>query len=189
MEPIVIPVYEGEQAMTKDNCLGYLELNMFSLPPRRMLQYEVTFDIDANGILNVTAVEKITGKENKITINNYKRRVSKAEFQLMVKDAENYRPEDEKNKPTTSISAQIALRAYCYKICSDVEDVELKGRISESDKSTILCKCNEVTRWLVANQSAQKEEFVCQQKQLESVCNSIMKKVYLGATGEPGGLS
>jgi L1 cell adhesion molecule like protein len=176
MEPIMIAVYEGEQAMTKDNrFLGYLELKI-SLPLRRMLQFEVTFDIDANGILNVTAVDKITGKENKITINNYKRQVSKAELQLKAKGAEKYRPEDEKNKRT--IAAQIALQAYCYKMCSSVEDVELKGRISESDKHTILVKCNEVIRWMAANKSADKEEYVCQQKQLESVCNSIMNKGY-----------
>jgi L1 cell adhesion molecule like protein len=174
---IMIKVYEGEQEMAKDNkFLGYLEMNVYGLAQCKVLQFEVTFDIDANGILNITAVEVITRKENKITINNYKRRLSKAEFQLIVKDSENSWTKDVKKK--RQISPQISLQTYCYKMRSSVEDVILKGKISESDKNTILNKCNEVIRWLDANKGAEKEQFEFQQKKLESVCNSIMKKWY-----------
>jgi L1 cell adhesion molecule like protein len=104
----------------------------------------VTFDIDANSTLKVTAVENLTGKGNKITVNNYKRRLSKVEFEHMVNDEEYNRAEDGKKKQT--LSAKNALQSYCYKILCAVEDVKLKGRISESDKNTILGKCNEVIR-------------------------------------------
>jgi L1 cell adhesion molecule like protein len=110
---MLIQVFAGEQQMTVDNySLGYLELKEIPPAPLGVLQIEVTFDIDANCSLNVTAVETLTGNENQITINNFKRRISKAEVELMVNDAENYRTEDEEQ----SISAQNAPQTYCYKM-------------------------------------------------------------------------
>jgi L1 cell adhesion molecule like protein len=173
---MLIKVYEGEKAMTKYNYLGHLKINTYRFEKSANIQIEVTFDVDANGTLNVTAMEKLTGKKDKITLNNYKRRLSKAEVELMANDAENYRAEDEQQKKT--ISAKDILEAYCYKMCSAVEDVKRKGKISESDENIILGKCNEVICWLDANQLAEKEEFESQQKQLESICNSIMRKCY-----------
>jgi L1 cell adhesion molecule like protein len=184
---VLIQVYEGERAMTKDNnLLGKFELTGIPPAPRGVPQIEVTFDIDANGILNVTAVEKSTGKENKITITNDKGRLSKEDIERMVNDAEKYRAEDEKQKQT--ISAKNALESYCFNMKSAVEDEKLKDKISESDKTTIMDKCNEVIRWLDANQLAEKEEFESQQKELEAVCNPIMTKLYQGAGGMPGGM-
>jgi L1 cell adhesion molecule like protein len=184
---VLIQVYEGERAMTKDNnLLGKFELTGIPPAPRGVPQIEVTFDIDANGILNVTAVEKSTGKENKITITNDKGRLSKEEIERMVNDAEKYRAEDEKQKQT--ISAKNALESYCFNMKSTVEDEKLKDKISDADKTTIMDKCNEVIRWLDANQLAEKEEFEAQQKELESVCNPIVTKLYQGAGGVPGGM-
>jgi len=184
---VLIQVYEGERAMTKDNnLLGKFELTGIPPAPRGVPQIEVTFDIDANGILNVTAVEKSTGKENKITITNDKGRLSKEEIERMVNDAEKYRAEDEKQKQT--IAAKNALESYCFNMKSAVEDEKLKDKIPESDKTTILDKCNEVIRWLDANQLAEKEEFESQQKELEAVCNPIMTKMYQGTGGVPGGM-
>ncbi|XP_067014227.1 heat shock 70 kDa protein cognate 4 isoform X1 [Anabrus simplex] len=184
---VLIQVYEGERAMTKDNnLLGKFELTGIPPAPRGVPQIEVTFDIDANGILNVTAVEKSTGKENKITITNDKGRLSKEEIERMVNDAEKYRAEDEKQKAT--IAAKNALESYCFNMKSTVEDEKLKDKISDSDKNTILDKCNEVIRWLDANQLAEKEEFEEKQKELESLCNPIITKLYQGAGGMPGGM-
>jgi L1 cell adhesion molecule like protein len=184
---MLVQVYEGERAMTKDNnLLGMFEVTGIPPAPRGVPQIEVTFDIDANGILNVTAVEKSTGKENKITITNDKGRLSKEEIERMVNDAEKYRAEDEKQKQT--ISAKNALESYCFNMKSAVEDEKLKDKISETDKTTILDKCNNVTHWLDANQLAEKEEFESQQKELDSVCNPIMTKMYQGAGGMPGGM-
>ncbi|XP_049946043.1 heat shock 70 kDa protein cognate 4 isoform X1 [Schistocerca serialis cubense] len=184
---VLIQVYEGERAMTKDNnLLGKFELTGIPPAPRGVPQIEVTFDIDANGILNVTAVEKSTGKENKITITNDKGRLSKEEIERMVNEAERYRAEDEKQKAT--IAAKNGLESYCFNMKSTVEDEKLKDKISDSDKQTILDKCNEVIRWLDANQLAEKEEFEEKQKELEQICNPIITKLYQGAGGAPGGM-
>jgi heat shock protein 1/8 len=184
---VLIQVYEGERAMTKDNnLLGKFELTGIPPAPRGVPQIEVTFDIDANGILNVTAIEKSTNKENKITITNDKGRLSKEEIERMVADAEKYKAEDEKQKSV--ISAKNGLESYCFNMKSTVEDEKLKDKISEADKTTIMDKCNEVIRWLDSNQLAEKEEFEHKQKELEAVCNPIVTKLYQGAGGAPGGM-
>nr|CAD7598648.1 unnamed protein product [Timema genevievae] len=184
---VLIQVYEGERAMTKDNnLLGKFELTGIPPAPRGVPQIEVTFDIDANGILNVTAIEKSTGKENKITITNDKGRLSKEDIERMVNDAERYRAEDEKQKLT--IAAKNSLESYCFNMKSTVEDEKVKDKIPDADKTAIMDKCNDVIRWLDANQLAEKEEFESQQKELEAVCNPIITKLYQGAGGPPGGM-
>ncbi|VEN49256.1 unnamed protein product [Callosobruchus maculatus] len=180
-------VYEGERAMTKDNnLLGKFELTGIPPAPRGVPQIEVTFDIDANGILNVTAVEKSTNKENKITITNDKGRLSKEDIERMVNEAEKYRNEDEKQKAT--ISAKNALESYSFNIKSTMEDDKIKDKISEADKNTVMEKCNEIIAWLDANQLADKEEYEHKQKELEAICNPIVTKLYQGAGGAPGGM-
>lgn len=183
---VLIQVYEGERAMTKDNnILGKFELTGIPPAPRGVPQIEVTFDIDANGILNVSAIEKSTGKENKITITNDKGRLSKEDIERMVNEAERYKQEDDKQRE--NITAKNALESYCFNMKSAVEDEKLKGKINEADKQKVLEKCNEVIAWLDANQLAEKEEFADKQKQLEAVCNPIVTKLYQGAGGAPGG--
>ena len=184
---VLIQVYEGERAMTRDNnLLGKFELTGIPPAPRGVPQIEVTFDIDANGILNVSAIEKSTNKENKITITNDKGRLSKEDIERMVNEAEKYRNEDEKQRST--ISAKNALESYCFNIKSTVEDDKIKDKITDSDKQTILEKCNEVIAWLDANQLADKEEYEHKQKELENICNPIITKLYQGAGGVPGGM-
>lgn len=125
---VLIQVYEGERAMTKDNnLLGKFELTGIPPAPRGVPQIEVTFDIDANGILNVTAIEKSTGKENKITITNDKGRLSKEDIERMVNDAEKYKADDEKQKDR--ISAKNSLESYCFNLKSTVEDDKVKDKI------------------------------------------------------------
>ncbi|XP_029049334.1 heat shock 70 kDa protein cognate 4-like [Osmia bicornis bicornis] len=183
---VLIQVYEGERAMTKDNnLLGKFELTGIPPAPRGVPQIEVTFDIDANGILNVSAVEKSTGKENKITITNDKGRLSKEDIERMVNEAEQYRNEDEQQRER--IIAKNALESYCFNMKSTMEDEKIKDKIDPSDKEKVLNKCNEVISWLDRNQLAEKEEFVDKQKELESVCSPIVAKLYQGAGGAPGG--
>jgi len=180
---VLIQVFEGERAMTKDNnILGKFELSGIPPAPRGVPQIEVTFDIDANGILNVTAIEKSTGKENKITITNDKGRLSKEEIERMVNEAEKYKVDDEKQKDR--VAAKNSLESYCFNMKSTVEDDKVKDKIPEEDRKTVLDKCNDVVRWLDANQLAEKEEFEDKQKDLEKICSPIITKMY-GAGGAP----
>ncbi|KAI5939191.1 Heat shock 70 kDa protein 1B [Manis javanica] len=184
---VLIQVYEGERAMTLDNnLLGRFELSGIPPAPRGVPQIEVTFDIDANGILNVTATDKSTGKANKITITNDKGRLSKEEIERMVQEAEKYKAEDEVQRER--VSAKNALESYAFNMKSAVEDEGLKGKISEADKKVVLDKCQEVISWLDANSLAEKDEFEHKRKELEQVCNPIISGLYQGAGGPgPGG--
>jgi L1 cell adhesion molecule like protein len=174
---VLIQVYEGERAMTKDNnLLGKFELTGFPPAPRGVPKIQVTFDIDGNGILDITAVETSTGKENKIKVNYDKSRQSKEEIQRMVICADTYRAEDEKQKQR--IYAHNALESYCYNMMSAIQAGDLRDKICGTDKKTILVKCNEVIRWLEANKLEEKESFESQLKELKSVCNPIMEKKY-----------
>ncbi|ESO08048.1 hypothetical protein HELRODRAFT_186840 [Helobdella robusta] len=186
---VLIQVYEGERAMTKDNnLLGKFELSGIPPAPRGVPQIEVTFDIDANGIMHVSAVDKSTGRENKITITNDKGRLSKDEIEKMVKEAERYKDEDEKQRER--ISAKNALEGYAFNMKATVDDEKLKDKISESDKKLVIDKCNEIIKWMDSNQLAEKDEFEHKQKELEKVCMPIVTKLYQGsggAGGMPGG--
>ncbi|KAM9381256.1 heat shock-related 70 kDa protein 2 [Phaethornis superciliosus] len=183
---VLVQVYEGERAMTKDNnLLGKFDLTGIPPAPRGVPQIEVTFDIDANGILNVSAVDKSTGKENKITITNDKGRLSKDDIDRMVQEAEKYKAEDEANRDR--VAAKNSLESYTYNMKQTVEDEKLKGKISDQDKQRVLDKCREVVSWLDRNQMAEKEEYEHKQKELEKLCNPIVTKLYQGAGGAGAG--
>merc|ERR1719189_3390304 len=183
---VTIQVYEGERAMTKDNhLLGKFDLTGIPPAPKGVPEIEVTFDIDANGILNVSAQDKSSGKEEKITITNDKGRLSKEEIDKMVSDAEKFKAEDDKQKER--ISAKNGLESYCFNMKSTIEDEKLKDKIAENDKKTIMDKCNEVIAWLDTNQTAEEDEYKDKQKEVEGICNPIITKLYQAAGGPPGG--
>jgi len=183
---VLIQVYEGERTMTKDNhLLGKFELTGIPPAPRGVPQIEVTFDVDANGILNVSAVDKSTGKENKITITNDKGRLSKEEIERMVQDAEKFKADDEKQKER--ISAKNSLESYCFNMKSTVEDDKFKDKVPEEDRNKILEACNDAIKWLDANQLGEKEEYGHKQKEIEQICNPIITKMYQAAGGAPPG--
>jgi len=182
---VLIQVFEGERAMTKDNnILGKFELDGIPPAPRGVPQIEVTFDIDANGILNVSAADKSTGKSDKITIKNDKGRLSKEEVERMVADAEKYKDEDTKQK--ARIESKNGLESYSFQMKQSLEDDKVKEKISEEDLKTALSKCDEVISWIDNNQTAEKDEFDDKKKELESVCGPIIQKLYQ-AGGMPGG--
>merc|ERR1719469_617077 len=185
---VTIQVYEGERAMTKDNhLLGKFDLTGIPPAPRGVPQIEVTFDINANGILNVSACDKSTGKQNKITITNDKGRLSKEEIERMVNDAEKFKDDDDKQKER--ISAKNGLESYCFNMKTTLDDEKVKDKISADDMKVIQDKCDDAIKWLDANQLAEVEEFSAQQKEVESVCNPIITKLYAGAGGGmPGGM-
>ena len=183
---VTIQVYEGERAMTKDNHnLGKFDLTGIPPAPRGVPQIEVTFDIDANGILNVSAADKSTGKQNKITITNDKGRLSKEEIERMVNDADKFKAEDEKQKER--ISAKNGLESYCFNMKTTMEDEKVKDKISGDDKKVINDKCDDTIKWLDENQLAEVDEFQAKQKEVEAVCNPIITKLYGAAGGAPGG--
>jgi len=182
---VLIQVFEGERAMTKDNNhLGKFELSGIPPAPRGVPQIDVTFDIDANGILNVTAVDKSSGRESKIQINNDKGRLSKEEIERMVNEAEKYKSEDEALKDR--VGAKNGLEAFCFSMKSSLEEPGLKEKVSEEDRKVVTEKVAETLSWLETNTMAEKEEFEHRQKELESVCNPIIAKVYQQSGGMPG---
>merc|ERR1711872_525667 len=184
---VLIQVFEGERAMTKDNnLLGKFELSGIPPAPRGVPQIEVTFDVDANGILNVSACDKSTGKQNKITITNDKGRLSKEDIEKMVNDAEKYKADDDKQKER--ISAKNNLESYCFNMKSTLDDEKVKDKISDSDRKVITDKCDDAIKWLDSNQTAEKDEYEDKQKELEGVCNPIISKMYQGAGGPQGGM-
>jgi len=183
---VLIQVFEGERSMTKDNnLLGKFHLDGIPPMPRGVPQIEVTYDIDANGILNVSAVEKSTGKENKITITNDKGRLSKDEVERMVNEAEKYKQEDEVNKKR--IEAKNALENYCYSLRNSINDEKLKDKISADDKATLEGKCSDTISWLDEHQEDATEVYEEKQKEIEAIANPIMTKLY-GAAGGAGGM-
>jgi L1 cell adhesion molecule like protein len=184
---VLIQVYEGERAMTKDNnLLGKFELSGIPPAPRGVPQIEVTFDVDANGILNVSAVDKSTGKSNKITITNDKGRLSKADIERMVHDAEKYKSEDDAQRDR--IAAKNALESYALSMRQTMEEEQVKSKLSEQERQQVLSKCSEVLSWLERNSGAEKEEFRHQQEELERVCRPLVSKMYsAGEQQEPKG--
>eukprot|EP01017_Pseudomicrothorax_dubius_P000478 TRINITY_DN0_c191_g1_i1.p1 TRINITY_DN0_c191_g1~~TRINITY_DN0_c191_g1_i1.p1 ORF type:complete len:210 (-),score=100.89 TRINITY_DN0_c191_g1_i1:52-681(-) len=172
--------------MTKDNnLLGKFHLDGIPPAPRGVPQIEVTFDVDANGILNVSAVEKATGKSNKITITNDKGRLSKEEIERLVKEAEKFKGEDELIRKR--IEAKNGLENYAYSIKNTLNDEKLKDKFDAADKEKIQTLVTEVNKWIEENPNAKTEEFEARQKQLEEAFNPIMTKVYGAMGGAPGG--
>jgi len=184
---VTIQVYEGERAMTKDNhMLGRFDLTGIPPAPRGVPQIEVTFDIDANGILNVSAVDKSSGKKENITITNDKGRLSADEIEKMLADAEKYKAEDDHQKER--ISAKNGLEAYCFNMKSTVEDDKFKDKISEADRKNIIDKCNDTISWLEQNQMAEIDEYKDKQKEVEGLCNPIISKLYQQNQGTANGM-
>ena len=183
---VLIQVYEGERKMTKDNnLLGKFDLSGIPPAPRGVPQIEVTFDMDSNGILNVSAVDKASGKAEKITIKNDKGRLSKEEIERMVKEAERFKADDE--AVAARITAKNGLENYLYNIKNTINGDEVSGKLSDSDKKQLDDLVTENLQWLDANQEGSKEEYEDRQKEVERVANPIMMKLYPNASNAPGG--
>ena len=184
---VTIQVFEGERAMTRDNhLLGKFDLTGIPPAPRGTPQIEVTFDVDANGILNVSAVEKGSGKTEKITITNDKGRLSKEEIEKMVNEAETFKDEDDKQKER--IAAKNGLESFIFNMKSSLEQQEVKSKLSEEEIEFSQSKLEAALKWLDSNQLAEKEEFADKQKELEEITRPLMSKIYQQG-GQPGGPS
>jgi len=182
---VTIQVFEGERAMTKDNhLLGKFDLNGIPPAPRGVPQLEVTFELDANGILQVSAEDKGTGSVESITITNDKGRLSQEEIERMVQEAEEYAEEDRLVKE--KIEAKNALENYIYSMKNTIGDEEKIGdKISDEDKETITEALTESNEWLDENNDADKEELEGKLKELQEICNPIISQLYqAGGMGE-----
>ena len=174
---VTIQVYEGERAMVKDNnLLGRFELTGIPPAPRGVPKIEVSFDIDANGIVNVSAKDQSTGKTNAITITNDTGRLSKGEIDRMVADAEKYKKEDEMQRE--KIAARNSLESYVYSVKQTAEDPNVVNKLNADDLEIVKNKTQEVMAWLDRNSMADKEEYEEKQKDLQQVCSPIMAKLH-----------
>merc|ERR1712216_875296 len=185
-----IQVFEGERPMTKDNhLLGKFELGGIPPAPRGQPQIEVTFEIDSNGILNVGAEDKGTGKAEKITITNDKGRLSEEEIEKMIKDAEAYADEDKKVKER--VDAKNAFDGYLHSMKSAAEgSADNKGlseKLDADEKEKIMDAIKDGQEWLDSNPEAEAEEIKEKHKEVEGVCAPIISKYYGGAGGGGGG--
>eukprot|EP01090_Pellita_catalonica_P004236 TRINITY_DN1406_c0_g1_i3.p1 TRINITY_DN1406_c0_g1~~TRINITY_DN1406_c0_g1_i3.p1 ORF type:complete len:708 (-),score=188.96 TRINITY_DN1406_c0_g1_i3:41-2080(-) len=184
---VLIQVFEGERTMTRNNnLLGKFELSGIPPAPRGVPQIEVTFDIDANGILNVSAKDKGTGKENKITITNDKSRLSKEEIDKMVREAEAFSEDD--TKARERVEAKNGLESFVYTMRNTLKDEKVAGALSEEDKTTLNTLVEESIQWLDKNQTAEKDEYDYKKKELEEKVNPIFAKMYQQAGGAAGGM-
>ncbi|CAC5419684.1 HSPA1s [Mytilus coruscus] len=181
---VSIQVFEGERAMTKDNNhLGKFDLTGIPPAPRGVPQIEVEFDIDANGLLNVSAQDKSTGNSKKITITNDRGRLSKEDIDRMVSDAEKYKDEDEKQKQR--ITARNQLENYIFSVKQSIGDSG--DKLSTQDKDDVSSACEELLKWLDHNSLAEKEEYEDKMKELQKICTPVMTKLHGGAQNEPSG--
>ncbi|KAF9589412.1 hypothetical protein IFM89_023688 [Coptis chinensis] len=183
---VLIQVFEGERTRTRDNnMLGKFELSGIPPAPRGVPQITVCFDIDANGILNVSAEDKTTGQKNKITITNDKGRLSKDEIEKMVQEAEKYKSEDEEHKK--KVESKNALENYAYNMRNTIKDEKIGAKLDPADKKKIEDAIDQAIQWLDSNQLAEADEFDDKMKELESICNPIIAKMYQGAGADMGG--
>jgi len=186
---VTIQVFEGERAMTRDNhLLGKFDLTGIPPAPRGTPQIEVTFDVDANGILNVSAVEKGSGKTEKITITNDKGRLSKEEIEKMVNEAETFKDED--NQQKERISAKNSLESFIFNMKSSLDQSKIKSKLTEEEINSAQSKLDDALKWLDSNQLGEKEEFTEKQRELEEITGPLMAKIYQqGQSGSTGKFS
>merc|ERR1719233_2879409 len=183
---VTIQVFEGERPMTKDNHqLGKFDLNNIPPAPRGVPQIEVTFEIDANGILVVSAEDKGTGSKEKITITNDQNRLTPEDIEKMINDAEKFADEDAKLKER--VESRNELESYAYSLKNQINDKEKMGaKISDDEKEKIEEAVNEKISWLEENQEAEGEDFKTQKKELEEIVQPIIAKLYQGGAPPPG---
>lgn len=181
---VTIQVFEGERSMTKDNnLLGNFDLTGIPPAPRGVPKIDVTFDLDANGILSVSAVDESTGKSKMITIKNDKGRLSKREIERMIAEAERYKEDDDRQKDR--VQSKNRLETYVYGVKQSVE--ENGGKLGASDKNRVVKECQACIKWLDENQTAEKQEYEHRYRELSRVCSPFMSKLHgSGSSGRSG---
>jgi heat shock protein 1/8 len=182
---VTIQVYEGERGQTaKNNKLGEFQLSNIPPMPRGTPQIEITYDVDANGILCVSAVEKSTGKSEKITIKNESSRLSKEDVEKMVREAEQYKDEDDKIK--AKVEAKNKLEGYCFSIKSTMlDDAKMKSALGD-DMTTVETTVKDTLAWMETEHTT--EEYESKQKEVEGVLMPLVQKAYAANMPKEGGM-
>eukprot|EP00057_Strongylocentrotus_purpuratus_P029898 XP_780151.1 PREDICTED: heat shock 70 kDa protein IV-like [Strongylocentrotus purpuratus] len=176
-----IIVFEGERALTKDNNrLGQFEFSGIPPAPRGVPKIKVTFDIDANGIMDVTAEDRSTGRSKKITITNDSGRISKDEIERMINDAARFKAEDDAHRERIAASNQ--LECYAYKVKSAIRDASVGSKLSSNDKEVVTKAVDVVITWMDDNSLAKKEELSFKLNELQKTCSPIMAKIHAGSS-------
>ncbi|XP_012278936.1 major heat shock 70 kDa protein Ba isoform X1 [Orussus abietinus] len=174
---VTIQVYEGERAMTKDNnLLGRFELSGIAPAPRGIPKIDVTFDIDANGILHVTAKDTASGRSNDVRITNDKGRLSREEIDRMLAEAERYKDQDREQRE--KVDARNKIESYVFSVKQAVQDCGSK--LIQSDKDKIMQLCDETIRWLDNNTLAEKDEYMHKLEEIQRQCSPVMAKIHQG---------
>ena len=183
---VCIQIYEGERGMTRDNnLLGKFNLEGIPPAPRGIPQIEVAFDVDANGIMNVSAHDKATGKSNRITISNEKGRLSTDEIEAMVAQAERFRQQDEEMKK--KIEARNSLETYAYNLKNSMNEENIRNKLYNTDRNTIEKETKDVISWIESHPDASVPEIEAKQREIENICNPVMMKIYQSGAQMPGG--
>lgn len=186
---VTIRIFEGERAMTKDNnLLGEFTLSGIPPAPRGIPQIEVSFDLDTNGMLNVSAVDKSTNKSEKISITNDAGRMSKEDVERLVAEAAKYAEEDKAAREL--IDARNGLESYCFTLKNSLNEETIKEKISETDREAVENIAKETVEWLESNPKAELQEYQDKKAAVEAVAMPIMSKIYADSTGQsvPGGM-
>ena len=179
-----IQVFEGERSMTKSNrLLGQFDLQGIPPAPRGVPQIEVSFDVDANGILSISASDKGTGQTESLTITSEKGRLSEEEVERMVREAEEYAEQDKAERD--KVQARNELEAYLYNLKNSINE-GLQGKLSEEDHSLLSKTVEDVLVWLEDSPAAEKDDYENKQKEVEQVANPILKKAYESAGSDQG---
>jgi len=174
-----IQVFEGERSMTKSNrLLGQFEMAGIPPAPRGVPQIEVSFDVDANGILSISAHDKGTGKQESLTITSEKGRLSDQEIERMVQEAEEFAEQDANEK--AKVQARNDLEAYLYNLKNSINDT-LEGKMSEDEKASLTTAVDDALVWMEDNPVAEKEDYDDKQKEVEQIANPILKRAYESA--------
>jgi L1 cell adhesion molecule like protein len=174
---IKIDIYEGERYKTKDNnLLGTFDLDGIAPAPRGVPQVEITYELDANGILNVNTRDRATSKVNSITISNDKGRLTQADIDRMIEEAEKFKSQDDAQ--AAKVAAREEVKNYIYQVMDSLENATMVEKVTSEELEKVEEGCQDALEWLEQNESAEKEQLDAKKRQLETVIKPVMMKMY-----------
>jgi heat shock protein 5 len=179
---VVISVFEGERSMVADNfLLGKFQLSGIPSAPRGVPQIEVQFQVDSDGILQVSAKDKASGNSEKVTITANNRDLTQDDIDRMIEEAEQYAKEDQEVRGR--VDARNGLESYVYNLRNQLEEDQFSSQVSPEDKRDLEDMIHDALDWMEDHPDAAKEDFLEKQEDVENVANPIIRKIYAGGNG------